>query len=137
MLHARAILTATLLLALTACGAREAGTRPAPRASPRLISSEEVASVQVPTAYDLVQRLRPLWLARSSPFRIRSEGDIAVYVNDRYFGGPFSLRHIEAGTVREIRLLTANLAAFSFGTNHSTNAIQIITNETPLNRPTF
>ena len=137
MPHSRAVLTASLLLVLTACGSREAGTRPAPRSSPKLISAEEVASVQVPTAYDLVQRLRPLWLARSSPFRIRSDGDISVYVNDRYFGGPFSLRHIEAGTVREIRLLTANIAAFSFGTTHATNAIQVITNETPLNRPTF
>ena len=118
-------LLAVLLAACTGGGGAE--TVPAPRASSRLISGEEIEATQATNAYDLVQRLRPRWLVKTSTLSIRAEGDIVVYFNEQRLGGPESLRGLETGNIREIRWLDPNAATARFGINHGHGAIQVIT----------
>ncbi len=79
-----------------------------------LITAEEMRSVSVGTLYEVVQRLRPLWL-RSGPQRSRRVAtEIMVIQNGMYFGPVESLRDLTPDNVLRIRHVDGPTAAATF-----------------------
>lgn len=121
----RSILSA-MLVALAACsttgGPRVAQTR-------NVITAEEVASVNVGTAYEVIEQLRPQFFQSRGPSSIRSNTPDTpiVYVNGVRYGGIESLTSIRAMDVEEIRLLSASDATTRYGTGHVGGVIEVRT----------
>jgi hypothetical protein len=75
---------------LAACATTGAGgASSAASDSPRL-TQEEIVAADLPTAYDLVDRLRRPWLRRDAV----TGGDVEVYMDNRKVGGAAALREI-------------------------------------------
>jgi len=121
----RSILSA-MLVALAACsttgGPRVAQTR-------NVITAEEVASVNVGTAYEVIEQLRPQFFQSRGPSSIRSNTPATpiVYVNGVRYGEIESLTSIRAMDVEEIRLLSASDATTRYGTGHVGGVIEVRT----------
>lgn len=84
--------------------------------SPRFLSGAEVRAQSVGNLYELVERLRPLWL-RSGGARLRSarlRSEIMVVLNQAYFGPALSLRDLTPEHVRSIEYMDGSLAAARF-----------------------
>lgn len=97
-----------ILIGCTSSG----GTKTSSKSSQR-ITEEEITQASAGTAYEAVQRLRPMWL-------MGSRGDFPqVYVDNL----PSSLETIMANEVREIEFLNAGDATTRFGTGHTGGAI--------------
>ena len=65
------------------------------------LTSEEITSANLPTAYDLVDRLRRPWLRRDAA----TGGDVVVYMDERNLGGAERLRDIPSVDVAELHYL--------------------------------
>lgn len=115
----------------------------APAAKPakpkaNLISEAEIAALggTVPTAYGIVQRLRPaMFRNRSGSAARESNGsssmdtgtnEIQVYLDNQRMGGVRALDDITLSQIREIRYLSASDATTLFGTGNSAGAIQVM-----------
>jgi hypothetical protein len=85
------------------------------------------------TAYDMVRALRPNMLAtrgftrapQSRSAMWESNPEIKVYLDGFRYGGVESLRTISAGTVMEVRWLSAVDATIRFGTGNTAGAIAV------------
>lgn len=77
-----------------------------------MITQQELAAISVSTAYDIVERLRPLWLRSTGPraSSTRLVTEIVVMSDGQYFGNVNSLRQIPAGGVRELRYMSGSEA---------------------------
>lgn len=78
-------------------------------------------------AYQIVQRLRPLWLRKrgNSSIDPQREGEILVYLDDQRYGGPESLRTITAENVGSIRFLDPGKATMRYGSGHVHGVIRV------------
>ena len=122
----------TLLLGSAAC----AGRSPGVSRDRNVITSDEIASVQVATAYDVVSRLRAEFLrsrgtvTRTSGQRTATQAQpsITVFV-DEIEQGPIerTLHLIPAIEVHEIRLYRAADAATKYGSRHNGGVIAVTT----------
>jgi hypothetical protein len=65
------------------------------------LTLEEITSANLPTAYDLVDRLRRPWLRRDAA----TGGDVVVYMDERNIGGAEALREIPSVDVAELQYL--------------------------------
>ena len=143
LLSAGCVLVPTLLCSATpvsvsaqdsAAAATPAAKKP-PKGRANLKTEEEIAFLggTVPTAYGIVQRLRP------AMFRVRSgnasasgnssdvgANEIAVYLDNQRLGGVRALEDITLSQIREIKYLSASDATTLFGTNNSAGAIQVV-----------
>lgn len=94
-----------LLGALSGCAAGEArGTA----SDSRVLTLDELESISVSTAWDVLEQLRPLWLRTTGP-RSRSARlvtEVVVVTDGQYFGNLNSLRSIPAAGIREMRYLS-------------------------------
>jgi hypothetical protein len=83
--------------------------------SPDLITSIEINATPVPTAFDLVSRLRPSWLRQGRPGSIGggsvSSQVILVYLDGQRLGGVESLKTLSAAGITNMRYLDATRAA--------------------------
>jgi hypothetical protein len=75
------------------------------------ITAAEIAAAELPTAYELVERLRRPWLRRQGP----QGGQVVVYLDERQIGGAAVLRDHPAATVAELRYVTHEEAARRWG----------------------
>jgi hypothetical protein len=113
--------------------------KPKPKGRPNLISEDEIAALggTVPTAYGLVQRLRPAMLrVRSGSASSQTDGvstmdatanEIQVYLdNQKMSGGVRALEEIALAQIKEIRYLNSSDATTLFGTGNMAGAIQVI-----------
>jgi hypothetical protein len=66
-----------------------------------LITSDEIESAKLPTAYDLVDRLRRPWLRKDA---LTGE-DVVVYKDEQNLGGADKLRDIPSVDVAELQYL--------------------------------
>src|SRR5918996_593499 len=74
-----------------------------------LITREEVASVQVGSAWEVVQSLRPEFLrARGSASMGGTQEFAVVYVDGVRSGGPEALRNVPRDVIEEIRNINGN-----------------------------
>lgn len=119
---ALAIVASAILLLSTACAS--ASQRP-PRSSGNVITREEISALEVTTAYEAVERLRPHFLRGRGPTSLRTTQVTlpVVYVAGVRSGGPEALERILIGQVYEIRFLNAGDATTRFGTDHAGGAI--------------
>ena len=94
-----------------------------------VISPEEIAASEVRNAYELIQRLRPLWLQSRGDRSIRLETAIVVYQNDTMLGGIDVLENIPIEMVHSVRALSAAEAGRlpGLGSRHVERAIMILT----------
>lgn len=117
------IVLAVLLASCASSGSRSGGR------DRNIITAEEIADVQVATAYDVVQTLRPEYL-RTRGLRSMSASEpqgAVVYVDNVRRGGPESLRTLPRESVLEIRYLNGADATTMYGTNHGDGAILVRT----------
>jgi hypothetical protein len=128
----RSAVLVTVLLASAAC----AGRSPGVSRDRKVITAEEIATVQVTTAYDVVTRLRGEFLrsrgtvTRTTGTRTATQAQpsITVFV-DEVEQGPIerTLHLIPAAEVHEIRLYRAADAATKYGSRHNGGVIAVTT----------
>jgi len=94
-----------------------------------VITEEEIASVQVGNAYELVQRLRPEFLRSRGSQSMRSPQGLVpvVYVDGVRQGDVGVLQRLAKDTVEEIRYLNGRDATTQYGTDHGGGAILVRT----------
>lgn len=93
------------------------------------VTAEEIAPLDVSTAYEVVERLRPRWLRVRSPRSHARSTEIIVVVDDLQLGGPDVLRDIDASNIRVMRWLDSAQAGQlpGLGSRHIEGAIVIET----------
>lgn len=75
------------------------------------ISRDEMAELSGYNLYEVVDRLRPRWLHSRAVMGLGGPGQILVYMNRSYLGGPESLRELGISGVHRIRYLDGPRAA--------------------------
>jgi len=96
---------------------------------PKLISSLEVEAAEVRTAYELVERLRPLWLRSHGDRSIHLTTEIVVYQDNVMLGDIETLRSVPIDLVESVRSLDSSEAGrlAGLGSRHVERVIMIIT----------
>jgi hypothetical protein len=96
---------------ITVAGCASSGTGNVRRDS-RLLTPEEIATVPVTNLYEAVERLRPRWLEMRDVRSLGTGiGQIVVFLNNSYVGGPETLRQFQGHQVIRIRYLDAAQAS--------------------------
>ncbi len=100
---------------------------------PNMISAEEVEAAEVNNAYELIERLRPMWLRSRGGRSTRLETEIVVYLNRAMVGGIDALQDIPIEVVRTVRVLDAAEAGRlpGLGSRHVERAILVETARLP------
>lgn len=75
------------------------------------LTSEEIVAANLPTAYDLVDRLRRPWLRRDAA----TGKEVVVYMDQQNLGGASKLRDIPSVDVAELQYLTYDQAVQRWG----------------------
>lgn len=107
--HSRSIrflvsLVATLVLA-SACSGNANSAR-GPSRDRNMITTEELATVNGLSAYEVVQRLRPHWLnARGGARSLGLRTEIVVFSDNIRLGGVEALRNLPANGIRQMEYL--------------------------------
>jgi len=135
----RSLLVAVaVMVGASGCASSSAGTPGATqqasapsrsRGSRDLITSEELAKLDVQNALDAVRRLRPNFLQTHgglSSSITQGPQDVVVYVDNTKMGGPASLAQIPITDVKEIQYLNGPDATQRYGTGHGSGAIIVI-----------
>ncbi len=127
MHHARLfvlLLAVPVLMTSCAAGTQSAGERP--RSSQYVLTSEDLASTNELTAYDAIQRLRPLWLRPRAP-SARGPAPIVVFVDNVRIGGVDYLSNLSLNDVEEIRFINPSDATTRWGTGVAGGVIEVTT----------
>ncbi|HKW09148.1 MAG TPA: Plug domain-containing protein [Gemmatimonadaceae bacterium] len=136
--HSKLIVAAALFAFVPGCasspaagaGATQQASSPARSHSSRdVITTDELAKVDVQNALQAVQRLRPNFLQTHggmSSSMTQGPQDVVVYVDNTRMGGPSSLSQIPITDVKEIQYLNGPDATQRFGTGHGSGAIIVI-----------
>lgn len=127
MIHPARTLLLLVAAASLACASGHPSTPRPPRVNPRLITTEELRESRANTAMDAIQFLRPNWLQRGGALSMRSDTEIAVYLNDSRLGGVETLRSLEVRSIETIRFYDGPTAQARFGLDNQHGAIQVTT----------
>ena len=94
-----------------------------------VITEEDIAKVNVRTAYDAVVRINANFLTRrgSTSLLGTSNPEPNVYLDDVFIGAVAQLRNIQASDVASIRLYRAWEAGTRFGTGNMGGVIEVYT----------
>jgi hypothetical protein len=125
-------------------GAATSSASAAAKTSPNLISTAEIDANNLRDAYEVVQRLRPTWLTRSTASVVNmggstpqtrtsngyagASGGLVVYLDNAKMGGPDALRDIPASTIGTIQYMdaaTATATLAGLGSDVITGAIVV------------
>lgn len=90
-----------LALALGGC-ATTSGTMDGDR---NLITADELSTTTATSLYEVIDRLRPLWLVTGGRRSIALETEIVVIIDGSYFGSHESLRGVSPQGVWQIRYI--------------------------------
>lgn len=86
----------------------------ATRGDSRMLTSDELATVEASNVYEAIERLRPRWLEIRSVHSLSSGvGQIVVFLNRSYLGDPDVLRQFQPHQVVRIRYLDGPQASTS------------------------
>ncbi|HEU4641160.1 MAG TPA: hypothetical protein VFS44_01810 [Gemmatimonadaceae bacterium] len=137
-MHRTHIASAALTVLLAACAssshtaASDQSPKPAaavegakaakPKADPTRITAEEITAANLPTAYDLVDRLRRPWLRRDAV----TGGAVAVYMDEQNIGDAQKLRDIPTSEVAELRYLKNEDAIRRWGSSVTGSVILVV-----------
>ena len=122
-----------LLFGALACAVALACAPPGATANPRpnsqIITADEIRSSELPTAYDVVLKLRPQFLNDRGRNTVANTSSAfpRVYLNGILYGHIASLRDILASQVTEIRYYNAGEAQGKFGSGNLNGALAVIT----------
>lgn len=129
-----AVVALALALASAACAGRRV---PQPVQSDRnTITSAEIDSANVATAYDLIRKLRPQFLIGRGqltldPRRAASTGPGSaaprVYIDEQFYGDLTTLRGILAGSIELIQFYSGSAAQQKYGHDNAAGVIAIAT----------
>ncbi|MFQ5637560.1 MAG: hypothetical protein ACE5IR_06145 [bacterium] len=116
------------VIGIAACSSTTGAKAKKGQYSRNRISAEDIMSHSTSTAYEIIQRLRPIWLQGRGRKALLSEQASypVVYVNGRKHGTLGSLSNFSAHEITEIRFYSAADATTKFGTNHPSGVIDII-----------
>lgn len=118
---------AVLLLVVSGC-ASGAGT--GPRRQGSILTYEEIQALHVPSAYEVVEMLRPQFLRTRGAASINDPTPVpaVVYLDGfRYGDTPEALKTIDRTSVHQIEYLDSRDATTRFGTGHRGGAILVRT----------
>lgn len=116
------------LAAVVGCASANAGGGGTHR-DPVIITEQEIASSNESNAFDVVQRLRPLFLKTRGRSTINAGGSeyASVFVDGVYYGELNSLRNLIANQIHEIRYLNGPESAGKYGIRYGSGAIDVRT----------
>ena len=123
---------ALVVVALATAVASACGVHQSESAGPATmtISQEEIDSCHAVSAYEAVDRLRPLFLAGHGKLSVGPGTPVAmpnVYVDNQFYGDVSALHNISAASIESIRLYSASDAQYKFGRGNEAGVIGIIT----------
>jgi hypothetical protein len=115
----------TLATALACASSGTAGT--AVRRDPNLITEQEIAASNESNVFDVVNRLRPMFLKTRGRSTINAGGSeyASVFLDGQYFGELGSLRNIVASQIHEIRYLNGPDAVSRYGMRYGSGAVDV------------
>ena len=122
----RCLLACALPLGLWSCASGSQG----PSRDRNLISPEEIeAAAGVRTAYELIERVRPLWLRSRGDRSTHLTTEIVVYQDNTMLGDIETLRAVTIDLVGSVRSLdSAEAGRFAgLGSRHVERVIMIVT----------
>lgn len=121
-------LAAAAVLTVAACSGGAKAARPAPR-NRNLITADEIATLNVSNAYEIVERLRPAFLrTRGAQSTINPDPPTPkVYLDGVPLGALGSLFNISANAVVSIQYMDAIEATQHFGMGTGGGAILVVT----------
>lgn len=92
------------------------------------ITAAEIAAADVRSAYDLVEKVRPLWLRSRGDRSLRLPTEIVVYQGDTMLGGIETLRAIPIEVVGSVRVLDSAEAGrlTGLGSRHVERVIMVV-----------
>jgi hypothetical protein len=109
---------------LAGCTAAASGAR----GSPDRITREQLETLEVVSAYEAIQRLRPTWLQTRGPTSIT--GGVAVprvHINDSRQASLDDLRTLSTTSVESMQYFNASDATTLFGTGYPGGLIEVRT----------
>lgn len=112
------------LVTLTLCSALACASAPGKDvASPAssTLTSEEIRASGLPTAFDVVERLRPRWKRD-----LATNGSVSVFLDQRRLGGLEALREIATQDLRELHYMKGAEAELRWGPEARGGAIIVI-----------
>jgi len=117
------VLTRAAALACASSGTAGTGTR----RDPNLITEQEIANSAESNLYDVVSRLRPMFLKTRGRSTINSGGSeyASVFLDGQYYGELGSLRNIVATQIHEIRYLSGPDAVSRYGMRYGSGAVDV------------
>lgn len=96
------------------------------RSSRSVLTAEEIATAQVSTAYEAVERLRPEFLRTHGTMSTQEmTTPIVVYLDNVRAGTVDALRRIEARDVEAIRYVNSKDATTRYGTGHGGGVLEV------------
>jgi hypothetical protein len=121
----RPLFAFTLVAALACASSGAAGT--AVHREPNLITEQEIAASTETNAYDVVSRLRPMFLKTRGRSTINAGGSeyASVFFDGQYYGELGSLRNIVASQLQEIRYLSGPDAVSKYGMRYGSGAVDV------------
>ncbi len=108
---------------VVACAAQSPGSSPS---NANLITQAEIAAAGSSDAFQLVQRLRPIWLRKRGATSVTQESDVAVYVDGTRVGDRDALRNLWTDNIESMQFLDAGKATLRFGAGHQNGAILVV-----------
>jgi hypothetical protein len=114
------------LAAVMAC-ASAGGSSTATHRDPNLITEQEIAASSASNAFDVVTRLRPMFLKTRGRSTMRGGGSeyASVFVDGVFFGDLNSLRNVVANQIHEIRYLSGIESVSKYGIRYGSGAIDV------------
>src|SRR5256885_12926708 len=129
-------LRSAVVLSIALLGVACAGRSRGGGGDRNVITADEIATVDVATAYDIVSRLRPEFLKTRGPITISpdkatQQPEVTVFL-DGVESGPVerTLYLIPANQVVEIHLYRSTDAVTKYGTRHTGGVIAVTTKRT-------
>jgi hypothetical protein len=115
----------TLAAGLACASSGTSGT--AVRRDPNLITEQEIATSTESNLYDVVNRLRPMFLKTRGRSTINSGGSeyASVFLDGQYYGELSSMRNIVATQIHEIRYLSGPDAVSRYGMRYGSGAVDV------------
>lgn len=97
--------------------------------APNEITPAEIAAADARTAYELVERVRPVWLRSRGERSLRLPTEIVVYQNETMLGGIETLQAIPIEAVHSMRVLDSAEAGrlTGLGSRHVERVIMVVT----------
>jgi hypothetical protein len=124
-MRGRPFFVLTLAAALACASSGTAGTTV--RREPNLITEQEIAASNESNLFDVVNRLRPMFLKTRGRSTINAGGSeyASVFLDGQYYGELGSLRNIVASQIHEIRYLNGPDAVSKYGMRYGSGAVDV------------